>query len=164
MKRGPGRPSKFTPEIAALICERIALGETLRSICENEDMPAEATVRNWILTDAHGFFALSAHAYSLGYEALAEQCVQIADDAKNDWMERHGADDAGWIANGEHIQRSRLRIDTRMRLLGKWAPKRYGERTVLAGDPEAPLAVSVDMTGMSAADLRALAKVKLPEV
>ena len=34
----------------------------------------------------------------------------------------------------------KLQIDTRKWLLARWLPKVYGERTTLAGDPEAPLA------------------------
>jgi hypothetical protein len=79
----------------------------------------------------------------LGIEALAEDILDIADNANNDWMERQGRDgqDLGWIANGENIQRSKLRVDSRKWLLSKLAPKKYGERQVLAGDPEAPLQV-----------------------
>lgn len=122
-----GRPSLYTPEVAALICERLSQGEALATICEDEGMPAASTVRSWIRDDLNGFAALSTRAYSLGYDALAEQCLVIADDARNDWMERRGQEDAGWVSNGENIQRSRLRIDTRLRLLGKWDKKRYGD-------------------------------------
>ena len=44
-------------------------------------------------------------------------------------MEKLTAD--GVIApslNAEHIQRSKLRVETRLKLLAKWDPKRYGER------------------------------------
>lgn len=123
-----GRQSIYTQELAEAICARLASGETLNSICEDEGMPAASTVRLWAVEDREGFAALSARAYELGCHSIADDCVQIADDARNDWMERKGGDDAGWVANGEHIQRSRLRIDTRIRLLGKWAPKIYGDK------------------------------------
>lgn len=122
-----GRKSTYTATVAALICERLAQGEPLSRICEDEDMPPAPTVRGWIADDIQGFAALSARAYRLGYDATAEDCLEIADNAKNDWMERNGQDDSGWVANGENIQRSRLRIDTRLRLLGKWDKKRYGD-------------------------------------
>ncbi len=44
-------------------------------------------------------------------------------------MERQGEKKSeGWQLNGEHVQRSRLRVDTRKWFLSKLAPKRYGDR------------------------------------
>ena len=34
----------------------------------------------------------------------------------------------GWRVNGEHVQRSKLRVDARKWLLSKIAPKQYGEK------------------------------------
>jgi hypothetical protein len=64
-----------------------------------------------------------------GTHAMAHEAVRIADDATNDWMSDQ--EDGGGVAyklNGEHIQRSRLRIDTRLRLIGKWNRKIYGDK------------------------------------
>ena len=36
-----------------------------------------------------------------------------------------------------------MQIETRLKLLSKWNPKKYGDRTVVAGDEDAPLAVEV---------------------
>jgi hypothetical protein len=80
---------------------------------------------------------LSAHiarAREVGYDAIAEECLNIADDASNDWMERTGEKGAGWMLNGEHVQRSKLRIETRLKLLAKWSNK-YSDKTLIAGDP-----------------------------
>jgi len=63
--------------------------------------------------------------------------LDIADDGRNDWMERHGKEDAGWQANGENIQRSRVRIDTRKWLASKLKPKKYGDKVDLThGGPD----------------------------
>ena len=40
-----GRPSLYTYEIAEEICERLAKGETLRSVCRSDHMPDERRVR-----------------------------------------------------------------------------------------------------------------------
>jgi hypothetical protein len=72
-------------------------------------------------------------ARDLGFDWLAHECLEIADDARNDWMARHGPEGefVGWQFNNEHFQRSRLRIETRFRLLRAWDPSRYGDqRTV----------------------------------
>ena len=36
--------------------------------------------------------------------------------------------------NAEHIQRSKLRIETRLKLLAKWNPKKYGDKLALEGE------------------------------
>ncbi|MGV0950103.1 MAG: hypothetical protein ACOYB3_05480 [Azonexus sp.] len=43
-----GRPSLYTPAIAAEILDRLAAGESLRSICRAAHLPAESTVRGWV--------------------------------------------------------------------------------------------------------------------
>ena len=91
-------------------------------------MPAESTVRAWALEDREGFSAQYARAREIGYHAMADELMDIADDGRNDWMERRGEEDAGWQANGEHIQRSRLRVDARKWMLSKVLPKVYGDK------------------------------------
>jgi hypothetical protein len=59
---------------------------------------------------------------------MADELMEIADDGRNDWMERHGEEDPGWQVNSEHIQRSRLRVDARKWTLSKVLPKIYGDK------------------------------------
>lgn len=124
-----GRPSIYSDELVALICERITDGESLRTICRDEDMPACSTVFKWLI-EKPAFSEQYARAREAQADTLFDEVLDIADDARNDWMERRGEDDAGWQANGEHIQRSKLRIDARKWMAGKLAPKKYGERIV----------------------------------
>ena len=66
--------------------------------------------------------------------------LDIADDGSNDWVERKNADGSTTeVVNGEHIQRSRVRIDARKWLLSKLAPKKYGDKLEFAGDPNNPI-------------------------
>lgn len=136
-----GRPSSYTPEIAKSICERLSAGESLRSICRDDEMPSEVSVRRWVVEDREGFSAHYARARDAGLECMAEELLEIADDGSNDWMEKHSEDGAslGWALNGEHVQRSRVRIDTRKWLLSKMAPKRYGDKLTVAGDENSPV-------------------------
>lgn len=124
-----GRPSLFTPDIANAICERIASGESLRSVCRDEAMPSEAGVRRWALDDVNGFSAQYSRARELQAHAIADEMLEIADDGSNDWMVRAGKDGSpGFELNGEHVQRSRARLDTRKWLLSKMLPKVYGDK------------------------------------
>jgi hypothetical protein len=61
-------------------------------------------------------------------KALAEETLDIADDGRNDWMERNDPKNQGYEFNGEHVQRSRLRVDARKWFAAKVAPKKYGEK------------------------------------
>lgn len=121
------RPSIFGQELADNILERLADGESLRTICDDEEMPARSTVFKWLATNSE-FSDQYARAREAQADALFDETLEIADDGRNDWMMRGGKDDAGWQANSEHIQRSRLRIDTRKWMAAKLAPKKYGEK------------------------------------
>lgn len=116
------RQSTYTPEIAAAICARLSEGEPLAVICRDEGMPASRTVSDW--KSAHPSFAADfARARDEGYDAIAASCLDIADDSARDTI--HG--EHGPKADSEWINRSRLRVDTRLKLLAKWDPKRYGD-------------------------------------
>lgn len=118
----------YSQAVADEICRRLAEGEGLASICRSEGMPSRSHVYEWLDANENGFVDKYARAKQFGIEAMAEDIQDISDNARNDWMELHGDDDAGWRANGEHIQRSKLRVDARKWLLSKLAPKKYGER------------------------------------
>lgn len=130
-----GRPSTYTPEIAAAVCARLALGETLRSICRDEDMPPESTVRLWALDDVQGFAAQYARARDLGLDAMAEQCIEIADEAETTQKVGRDGETMEVVFDSTAVARNRLRLDARKWLLSKMAPKRYGDKleTVLSG-------------------------------
>ena len=123
----PGRPDEYTTEKADEICERLAEGESLRAICRDDDMPSKATVFRWLRVH-DGFSDQYARAREAQADTLFDDVLEIADDARNDWMERNGDDDQGWQLNGEHVQRTRLRIDARKWMAGKLRPKKYGEK------------------------------------
>jgi hypothetical protein len=125
-----GRPTTYTPELAAKVCMMLADGFTLREACKPDDMPPESTVRRWVVDDREGFAAQYTRAREIGYHSMADELLEISDDGQNDWMLRnHGDNDPGWVANGENLQRSRLRVDTRKWLLSKALPKVYGDKT-----------------------------------
>lgn len=139
-KRQRGRPSLRSPEIEAEIVERLSKGEPMAVICRDEHMPSYWTVRNWAEADSV-FSQAIARARELGFDEIAAETLEIADNAKNDWMAANDDSDAAYRLNGEHIQRSKLRIETRLKLLAKWDPKRYGDKlqTELSGPDGGPI-------------------------
>lgn len=123
------RPTKKSDKLLKEITERLSQGEPLAQICRDEGMPAARTVREWQQNDDQVSAAI-ARAREEGFDAIAAECLDIADDGRNDWMNRaaDAGDEQALQFNGEHVQRSKLRVDTRLKLLAKWDPKRYGER------------------------------------
>lgn len=141
-----GRPSDYSADLATTICVRIADGESLRSICRGEDMPDKATVLRWLASDEHkNFRDQYAHARDAQADAIVEECLEIADDGTNDWMERNNGEDKspGYALNGEHVQRSRLRVDTRKWWAARLAPKKYGDKvtTEISGPDGGPVPI-----------------------
>lgn len=153
-----GRPTDYTPELADDICARLAEGESLRSVCRDESMPDKSTVFRWLRL-YQDFCDQYARAKEESADAMAEEVLDIADDGTNDWMEKHGKDgeSLGYQLNGEHIQRSKLRVDTRKFLMAKMKPKKYGERLGinLGGQKDNPI-VTVDASKISTDALKEL--------
>ncbi len=143
----PGRPTAYTAEVAARICAELAEGKSLRKVCEPDDMPAESTVRAWALDDREGFSAQYARAREIGYHSMADELLEIADDGRNDWMEREAGENKGWVENGEHMQRSRLRVDTRKWMLSKALPKVYGDKVALEHAGNVTLTPTINFNG-----------------
>ena len=156
-----GRPSTYTPEIAALICERLATGESLRAICRDDGMPPESTVRGWVLDDAQGFSAQYARARDFGLDALAEEALEIANTPQVG-EETEETDDGYKVKRGDMLGHRKLQVDTRKWFLSKLAPKKYGERTAmeLTGANGGPVQITDTERAAKIAALLAAAKTR----
>lgn len=116
-----------TDEIEAAIIEGLSEGVPLRQLCRLHGV-SKSTVYNWIEADDE-FAGRIARARELGFDQIAEEALEIADDSRNDWVVREDGDDGETDRlNHEHVSRSKLRIETRLKLLAKWDPKRYGDK------------------------------------
>jgi hypothetical protein len=140
-----GRPCEYTQEIADRICEQLAYGKSLRTVCKPDDMPCVATIFNWMRTQPK-FLEQYTRAKEESADALVEEMMDIADDGSNDWMEQLDAEGKakGWRENGEAIQRSRLRVDTRKWVASKLKAKKYGEKMAVTGEDGGPLQVMIN--------------------
>ncbi len=137
-------PTPYSKEIARNICERIANGEALKHICEGEDYPNESTVHDWVNKKSE-FAKLYAHARARQADHYAQEILEIADDSSKDFIDSED----GKKLDSEHVQRSKLRIDTRKWLAAKLAPKRYGDKTHVehSGDAQKPLKINISIIG-----------------
>ena len=137
-------PAKKTPELLEEVLRRIALGETLASLSRELDFSVSSW-RDWTHEDADLARAY-ADAREAGYDALAAQTLEIAD---------------GTRAISEHVQLSKLRIDTRLKLLACWDPRRYGNKqTVDVGNKEGET-LKVETPNVDPAVVSALTKALL---
>lgn len=128
-----GRPSSYTAAIALEICSRLAEGESLKSICKDEHMPANATVRSWALDNVEGFSAQYTRARELGYSLLAEEMMAIADTpviGSKTTSKATGIE----TTEGDMIEHRRLQVDTRKWMLSKMLPKVYGDKLSLEAE------------------------------
>jgi len=136
--RPRGRQTTYNEQDAEEIIERLSNGEPLRQICRDDNMPAWRTVYAWMEANKD-FSARIARAREIGEDAIGQECLSIADDGRGDtYLDADGNE----RVDTEHIQRSKLRIETRLKLLAKWNPKKWGEKVDLSHgvQPENPLA------------------------
>lgn len=119
-----GRPSDYTQDTADKICEGISLGSSLRTVAKIDGMPSVATIFKW-MRENDQFLNQYARATEERTEAMSEDILDISDDGTNDYME---TTDGKIVYNGDAIQRSRLRVDTRKWLMAKMKPKKYGDK------------------------------------
>jgi hypothetical protein len=138
-----GRPPNYTPEVASIICLRLAHGESLKQITLSEGMPKQSTVYEWLIR--YPEFAESyARAREEQADTLADEIIAIADevpevvpviDKRTGELIEHKLDNA-------FLQWQKNRIDARKWTAMKLKPKKYGDRVALTGAADgAPIQV-----------------------
>lgn len=141
------------------ICERLAEGESLRAICRSEGFPAMSAVMRWLDEDKT-LQEQYARAKELGFDALAEKTLEIADDGTNDYVAANDPGNPGYRLNGEHVQRSKLRVDARKWLLSKLAPKKYGDRIDVGNADDKPFQIDEKQAASRLASILAAAQAR----
>ena len=118
-------------------------------------MPTVRTVRRWLVeagAESSNIPSTFAEAYDRAkhdqFQVREDELIEIADDARNDWMDRETERGVLRVVDHEHIQRSKLRIDARLWLLAKLQPQKYGDRLAhqmlgADGKPSAPRLIVV---------------------
>ena len=76
------RPTSHTQELADTICTRLAGGESLRSVCRDDSMPALSTVLLWVVNDREGFSEqYHASREAAGY-AHADEALELRNELR----------------------------------------------------------------------------------
>ena len=108
-----GRPSGYTPAKADTICDEIADGKSLRSVCARKAMPDKKTVLRWLRQNGD-FRAQYARAREAAADAAYEDIVEI---------------ERALRAKEMHPNTARVLIDSIKWRASKLKPKVYGDRS-----------------------------------
>ncbi len=119
-----GRPTIRTDAIVDDVIARVSKGEPLASVCRTPGYPATVTWYDWLKVDAE-LAERFARAREAGFDAIARDALEIADDEP-------GTTPQGTV-DGAEVMHRKLRIETRLKLLAKWDPKRYGDKVQVDG-------------------------------
>ncbi len=126
-----GRPSAYTEELADKICNLIVQGMSCNKISQLDDMPAKSVIYFW-LSQHQSFLDKYTRALEIRSLTFLDEMADIADDGENDYYDKAGkSGETIRVFDSEHVQRSRLRVDTRIKLLEKLQPRKYGAKVDL---------------------------------
>lgn len=111
--------AEFSQELFDEICDRISEGESLRSICKDDGMPSQVAVFKWLGKEGNDALVKQyARARDVQADTIFDECLDIADQYDPDKE----------ALNPDHINRAKLRIETRKWMAGKLRPKVYGDK------------------------------------
>lgn len=119
------KPTKRSDAVVDRILDGLCAGTPLTQICRPDDMPAPRTVREWAETDEQ-LSAAIARAREVGFDAIAEEALRIADTPVDGKRIKRSEDGTEEVVE-DMLGHRRLQVETRLKLLAKWDPKRYGE-------------------------------------
>lgn len=111
-KHPGGRPTDYTDAVFNDICEKLADGKSLKSICEADDKPSKATFYNWI-NNSKELLDKYARAKDDGADALAEDIQDIAE---------------GVLSGKYDPSAARVAGDLKKWTASKLKPKKYGDK------------------------------------
>jgi len=115
--------TRYDPEFAVLICERIATTpRSLVKICQAPDMPGIATIFRWV-RDHPEFKEMYVIAKETQAEILIEEALDIVDDDSQDILE---SADGKIVFNRVRIQRCKMQVEHRRWTAAKLLPRKYG--------------------------------------
>lgn len=120
-------------ELINTICDEIAEGRSLRKVLLDEGMPSRPAFFQWIDGNDNRI-----NQYTRACEARAEfifdETFEIADDSRNDFIQKITAEGIVDQLNPENIQRTRARLDQRKWALSKMQPKKYGDKLDISSE------------------------------
>ena len=127
----PVRRHENKAELIGLVLSGMRGGLSAFKACEAAGL-SQSTFNLWVNEDVE-LAAEYARAREDLIERIANEVLELSDadvgmqpDGKKDWAA---------------VQKHRLQVDSRKWLLSKLAPKKFGDKLELTGDPDRPLAI-----------------------
>ena len=124
-----GRPlGKIDLNIVEEVLLWVSEGGTLRSYCRQDNKPAFTTIYKWMnknTDESIDFRERFARARESGADCIADSIMEIIDEEP-----RMIGEDQQRI-DPAHIQEKKVRAELRLKLLAKWHPQKWGEKTNL---------------------------------
>ena len=121
-------PAQYLPEVH----EWIESGKTLRAYCRQPGKPSYSTVYDWLEEDAKSEARPEntrfLRAREIGEAVILQECLEIADTTQVGEIVTQKTDGTCEIKTADMIEHRKLRIDTRLKLLAKWNPRKYGDK------------------------------------
>lgn len=128
---------KIFDDIIRLISAGLSLRKAIIEYNElNDTKFSRESFFEWLAKD-NNLVDQYTRATEVRADAIFEEMFDIADDGTNDWVEKFDKEgNSHYDLNGEHVQRSKLRIDARKWALSKMMPKKYGDKIDVTSDNE----------------------------
>lgn len=136
-----GRPSTYNAETAEEICERLAGGESLKRICEDDHIPPRSVVFVWMYRNPE-FADNYARARQFWAAAEFERMMEIADTPKLG-IKTKTTDKGVETIEGDMIEHRKLQVDARKWALVRMWPKVFGDKLKLTGDKADPVEIVI---------------------
>jgi hypothetical protein len=140
----------YSDSLAQEICERIAVGELLINICEEEHLPSMRRTNQW-LREHTEFAQLYQSAINDRLSVFEDQVIQIADDMRHDFRTVIKNGQEKRVPDPDVVARAKLRIEVRFKHLRALRPLRWGDATTLTVKNADPF----DTSNLSAEQLEA---------
>ena len=141
--RKRGRPSIRTRAIERKIIEGLSAGTPLTQLCARKDMPSVSTVYDWLSGDPD-FSGRFARAREIGFDVIAADALDIIDAEPERVITIMDGERSMERMDSAAVQWAKNRVETRLKLLAKWDPKRYGEMIKHAGADGGPMTITVN--------------------
>jgi len=120
--------------ISQAVLDGMRSGLSAFKACQAAGVP-QSTFSRWVDEDA-----ILAENYTRAREDLIERMAQEVLELSDS--------DVGFLPDGKKdwaaVQKHKLQVDTRKWLLSKLAPKKYGEKLEVSGDPSSPLVQRIE--------------------
>lgn len=128
------RPTKYTKKLSDQICERLAMGDSMRTVASDNLMPAMTTLFRW-LREKDEFRKQYELAKIESADSMADSSLHIADHESA--QPAYDEDGKALMVDGkplmvvtaQSVAQARLRIDTRKWYASKLKPKKYGDKS-----------------------------------